>query len=132
MQMLQSGVDASVEVTFDDQKRINEFSKMCSNYFNLQQEIEKRNSRKEFLTDSLNEVEMCELNDEESIKYKIGDAFFDLDVDDAKSRIECDLEQNEQDISDLTNKIMRAKKELKELQSILYAKSKNQINLEFE
>ena len=76
---------ADVEVTYEDQLRVNEFSRNNARLNELTQEIKARKSSLETLTDAADE---CELATEEGdIKLVLGESFFNIDEEFAEQHL---------------------------------------------
>ncbi|ORE04251.1 hypothetical protein BCV72DRAFT_182951, partial [Rhizopus microsporus var. microsporus] len=83
--------DGDVEVTWIDQERINEFSKYNAKIDDLEEEYEKLKKEKEYLDDVAMELELAD--EDEPVRYKIGDAFVHISVSEATEKIEKDSER---------------------------------------
>ncbi|KAI9257895.1 Prefoldin subunit-domain-containing protein [Sporodiniella umbellata] len=109
--------DGDVEVSWVDQERINEFSKYNAKVDDLEEEYEKLKKEKEYLDDVALELELAD--EDESVRYKVGDAFIHVSATEATERIERDSERYGLQIE-----------EMEELKKSLYGKFGNAINLE--
>ncbi|EIE88139.1 hypothetical protein RO3G_12850 [Rhizopus delemar RA 99-880] len=83
--------DGDVEVSWVDQERINEFSKYNAKIDDLEEEYERLKKEKEYLEDVGMELELAD--EDEPVRYKIGDAFVHMNVTEATERIEKDSEK---------------------------------------
>ncbi|CAO3701778.1 unnamed protein product [Rhizopus stolonifer] len=108
--------DGDVEVSWVDQERINEFSK-----YNAKKE-------KEYLDDVAMELELAD--EDEPVRYKVGDAFIHVSVTEATERIEKDSEKYGLQIEEVKQNIDAVHQKMDELKKSLYAKFGNAINLE--
>jgi prefoldin subunit 4 len=120
---------ASAEVTSEDQRNINTFSKLNSQKDELSddlQEIEEELVRLRETSDEL----MMVLEDDIPIKYKFGECFFELPKDDVESRVAQQIEVTEQKKSELEKQISDIQVQLHSLKAALYGKFGKSIHLE--
>ncbi|KAG9125001.1 hypothetical protein FRC07_009407 [Ceratobasidium sp. 392] len=115
--------EENTEVTWEDQQRINSFSKLNSRANNLEEA-----SEKEALDDLAMELELAD--EDEHIEYKIGEAFFRIPLPRAQALLVKDQEAAEEEINKLQAQIEECNQEMKELKVVLYAKFGKQINLD--
>ncbi|CEG81277.1 hypothetical protein RMATCC62417_15499 [Rhizopus microsporus] len=120
--------DGDVEVTWIDQERINEFSKYNAKIDDLEEEYEKLKKEKEYLDDVAMELELAD--EDEPVRYKIGDAFVHISVSEATEKIEKDSERLDLLIEETKQNIDNIQEKMDELKKSLYAKFGNAINLE--
>ncbi|KAG1210115.1 hypothetical protein G6F69_005757 [Rhizopus microsporus] len=120
--------DGDVEVTWIDQERINEFSKYNAKIDDLEEEYEKLKKEKEYLDDVAMELELAD--EDEPVRYKIGDAFVHISVSEAAEKIEKDSERLDLLIEETKQNIDNIQEKMDELKKSLYAKFGNAINLE--
>ncbi|CEI98310.1 hypothetical protein RMCBS344292_12421 [Rhizopus microsporus] len=120
--------DGDVEVTWIDQERINEFSKYNAKIDDFEEEYEKLKKEKEYLDDVAMELELAD--EDEPVRYKIGDAFVHISVSEATERIEKDSERLDLLIEEAKQNIDKVQEKMDELKKLLYAKFGNAINLE--
>ncbi|ONH65478.1 Prefoldin subunit 4 [Cyberlindnera fabianii] len=128
MELLPEGKKNQVEVTFEDQKKINEFSKLINKRDNISSELEKQKQEKEYLDDVSMEIEL--LDEEELINYKVSTVFVKLSQEEAVEKLEKDTESVDNTISQLENDIEQIDDKLSELKTALYTKFGDTINLE--
>ncbi|KAG8712733.1 hypothetical protein FRC08_014144 [Ceratobasidium sp. 394] len=130
MRMLQQDDESeeNTEVTWEDQQRINNFSKLNTRATNLEETIAKQKSEKEALDDLAMELELAD--EDEPIEYKIGEAFFHIPLSRAQTLLTKDQESAEEEIDKLQAQIDECNQEMKELKVVLYAKFGKQINLD--
>ncbi|KAI8145646.1 putative GIM3-Gim complex component [Fennellomyces sp. T-0311] len=124
----QSENDADVEVSWVDQQKINEFSKLNAKIDNLEEEHEKMKQEKEYLDDVSMELELAD--EDEAIRHKVGDAFVHIPVSEALERVAKDSEKLDLKLEELQSEIDSVKGKMTELKAALYAKFGNSINLE--
>ncbi|CCH41862.1 putative prefoldin subunit 4 [Wickerhamomyces ciferrii] len=117
-----------VEVTFEDQKKINEFSKLISKKDSLTLELNKQKQEKEYLADVSLEIEL--IDEDELINYKISNAFIKLKQSDAVEKLEKDGELLDLEIGKLDEQMDEIDSKLSSLKTELYTKFGDNINLE--
>ncbi|QRV79529.1 Prefoldin subunit [Ceratobasidium sp. AG-Ba] len=120
--------EENTEVTWEDQQKINNFSKLNSRASDLEDNIAKQKSEKEALDDLAMELELAD--EDEPVDYKIGEAFFRIPLSRAQALIVKDQEAVEAEITKLQAQIDECREEMKELKVALYAKFGKQINLD--
>ncbi|QRV94168.1 Prefoldin subunit [Ceratobasidium sp. AG-Ba] len=120
--------EENTEVTWEDQQKINNFSKLNSRASDLEDNIAKQKSEKEALDDLAMELELAD--EDEPVDYKIGEAFFRIPLPRAQALIVKDQEAAEAEITKLQAQIDECREEMKELKVALYAKFGKQINLD--
>ncbi|KAJ2357190.1 hypothetical protein IWW50_002021 [Coemansia erecta] len=126
--LLQREEERSVEVTWKDQQKINQFSKLNIRVENLEEDYKKQKEEKEYLDDLAMEIEL--VDEDEPIFYKVGDAFIQLPLDKAQARVEKAKEDIEEHIEKLDSQISAIQSEMDELKKTLYGKFGQAINLE--
>ncbi|CAE6490940.1 unnamed protein product [Rhizoctonia solani] len=89
---------------------------------------ENTESEKEALDDLAIELELAD--EDEPVKYKIGEALFHISLERAQALIQKDQESIEAEINGLQGKIDQCQQEMKDLKVTLYAKFGKQINLD--
>jgi len=120
--------EENTEVTWEDQQKINKFSKLNSRLTELEEGISKQNSEKGALEDLAMELELAD--EDERIEYKIGEAFFRISLSQAQTLLAKDQESAEAEINRLQAQIDECHQEMKDLKVVLYAKFGKQINLD--
>ncbi|WRT66549.1 uncharacterized protein IL334_003508 [Kwoniella shivajii] len=118
-----------VEVAWEDQQRINTFSKLNNRMSDIQDLLKIKNEEKEYYDDLSTELELAD-EDSEPILYKLGEAFFHLKLKDARRQLKSDLKRYDTEIEELEGKKGECEKGMKDLKVHLYAKFGKQINLE--
>ncbi|KAF8134292.1 Prefoldin subunit 4 [Boletus edulis] len=120
--------DDAAEVTWEDQERINTFSKLNTRLRGIEDRLEALKQEKEALDDLATELE---LTDEDNIVlYKIGDAFLHLPQPLALSRLEKDNADISAQLGALSATAEECDKGMKALKVVLYAKFGHAINLD--
>ncbi|KGB78745.1 prefoldin subunit 4 [Cryptococcus deuterogattii 99/473] len=119
-----------VEVAWEDQQRINTFSKLNNRLSDIQDLLKAKNEEKEYYDDLCTELELADEDNPQPVLYKIGEAFFYLHLRDARRQLKGDLKKYEKEIEGLESKARECENGMKELKVLLYAKFGKQINLE--
>lgn len=120
--------DDTAEVTWEDQQRINTFSKLNTRRQNLEEKMEGLKQEKETLDDLAMEIELAD--EDQPIMYKVGEAFLHLSHARAMKRLEKDQHRLTDELSKLNERVEDSEKTMKELKVILYAKFGRAINLD--
>ncbi|KAL9547325.1 hypothetical protein MBANPS3_006219 [Mucor bainieri] len=119
-----------VEVSWVDQQRINEFSQYNAKIDDLEEQYEKLKQEKEYLDDVAMELELAD--EDEAVRYKIGDAFVHVSASEAIEKVEKDSEKLGLALEDVKHQIDVVQGKMEQLKKDLYAKFGNAINLEKE
>ncbi|KAI0133420.1 Prefoldin, subunit 4 [Hypoxylon sp. NC0597] len=117
-----------VEVRREDQDKINKFSRLHQRELNLEEELKVKNKEKEELEDISTELELAD--EDETVPYKIGDAFFHLPLPQAQELLASSTSRVEEEVSALEDKLGTIKDEMTQLKVELYARFGRSINLE--
>ncbi|KAG2173388.1 hypothetical protein INT44_008740 [Umbelopsis vinacea] len=128
IKMLNERDEEEVEVSWEDQQKINSFSKLNTRTDDLEEQYEKLKQEKEYLDDLSMELELAD--EDEPVRYKIGDAFVHMPLDKALERITNDSEKVQADIDDLKSQMDDVHGQMEELKKALYSKFGKSINLE--
>lgn len=115
------------EVTLEDQKRINTFSRLNARMHDLMAQVKAKKKYLEDLEDAGNELM---LSDEETIRFAIGDCFVHIEKDNAEERMQNGSDETSADLASLKKSIDEIQGQLTELKGLLYGKFGNSINLE--
>ncbi|KAJ1851933.1 hypothetical protein GGH12_002526 [Coemansia sp. RSA 1822] len=126
--LLQREEERGVEVTWEDQKHINQFSKLNTRVERLEEEYKKQKEEKEYLDDLAMEIELAD--EDEPIFYKVGDAFIQLPLEKAQTRVEKAKENIDEHVEKLDSQISAIQSEMDGLKKMLYGKFGQAINLE--
>ncbi|KAM9998867.1 hypothetical protein ACTFIZ_002447 [Dictyostelium cf. discoideum] len=116
------------EVCAADQKMINLFGRLNNRKHELMREKKAKQEDLEKATDSQDDLFIAD--DDSKFKYSMGEAFLEVNKEDAESMIEKYINKLEEDIKKIDSDINDINEKHKELKVILYAKFKNSINLE--
>ncbi|KAI7872967.1 Prefoldin subunit 4 [Spinellus fusiger] len=146
--------DADVEVSWADQQKINAFSKLTAKIDYLEEQHEKLKGvviavvvvslpvlipvlhipliqqEKEYLDDVSMELELAD--EDEPVRYKVGDTFAHMPACDAIERVAKDTELMQLELDSLQSEMETVQGKMTELKASLYAKFGNAINLEKE
>ncbi|SCW04025.1 LAFE_0H04258g1_1 [Lachancea fermentati] len=128
MELLPEGQKNSVQVLYEDQQKINEFSKLIMRKDALNQELSILKQEKEYLDDVSLEIEL--IDEDDQIQYKIGDVFVFMKQSDVVEQLEKDAEKLDAKIESLEDNDSEIDSRISELKSSLYAKFGDNINLE--
>ncbi|EKM54701.1 uncharacterized protein PHACADRAFT_96557, partial [Phanerochaete carnosa HHB-10118-sp] len=120
--------DNNAEVTWEDQQRINSFSKMNTRVKGIEEKIEALKQEKEALDDLGMELELAD--EDQLVLYRVGEAFVHLRHSQAMKRLEKDQSDLSSQFESLREKAEECEKEMKELKVVLYAKFGRAINLD--
>jgi len=122
------GKDNDVEVTFEDQKMINEFACKNMNLSELQENIKAVQKEIDNAQDA--EDDLLMLDDEDMVSFQIGEVFFEYTMEDTQTQLEKRKEELSDKMNGLKAKEADVQKIMKELKVKLYAKFEDNINLE--
>ncbi|KAJ7282905.1 Prefoldin subunit 4 [Mycena rebaudengoi] len=120
--------DDAAEVTWEDQQRINSFSKLNTRMRSIQEKLQELKQEKEALDDLSTELELAD--EDEPVLYKVGEAFLHMPLPRALKRLEKDQSSIDTQVSVLANSAEDCEKQMKELKVALYAKFGRAINLD--
>ncbi|THU94203.1 prefoldin [Dendrothele bispora CBS 962.96] len=120
--------DDSVEVTWEDQQRINTFSKLNTRIKSIEGKLEVFKQEKEALDDLAMELELAD--EDEPVLYKVGEAFLHLPLSKALKRLQKDQAEIDSQVSSLSSSAEDIEKEMKLLKVALYGKFGSSINLD--
>ncbi|KAK2851875.1 hypothetical protein Q5P01_008151 [Channa striata] len=118
-----------VNVTFEDQQKINKFARNTSRMTELKSEIEAKKKSLQNLQDASDELMMLG-DDALLIPYQIGDVFISHTQDETQEMLEVAKEALEQEVKGLEEQVSAIQQVLGDLKVQLYAKFGNNINLE--
>nr|XP_054748492.1 prefoldin subunit 4-like [Lytechinus pictus] len=125
-----TGGDDDVNVTFEDQQKINKFARKSNKLGEIQDEIANKKKDLQNLEDASDELVLGD--DDASIPYQIGEVFFNQSLEDAQQSVENAKTRMEEEIAGLEGQGDALKGELGDLKAQLYAKFGNNINLEMD
>ncbi|KAF9585619.1 hypothetical protein BGW38_001528 [Lunasporangiospora selenospora] len=120
--------EGDIQVSWKDQENINAFSKHNAKLQDLEETYEIKKTEKEYLDDLAMELELAD--EDEPVRYRIGDAFISLSLEAAQERISKSQEELDKEIGELKTQMDQAVEKMDELKKVLYARFGNAINLE--
>jgi len=120
--------DDAAEVTWEDQQRINAFSKLNNRLRHIEGKLDELKQEKEALDDLYSELELSDEDD--LVLYKVGEAFLHLAHSSALKRLESDQAVITAQMSSLSESTEYCEKQMKDLKIALYAKFGRAINLD--
>ncbi|CAK6971907.1 prefoldin subunit 4 [Scomber scombrus] len=118
-----------VNVTFEDQQKINKFARNTSRMTELKNEIEAKKKSLQNLQDASDDLMMFD-DDALLIPYQIGDVFISHTQEETQEMLEAAKEKLEQEVKALEGRVSAIQQVLGDLKVQLYAKFGNNINLE--
>ncbi|XP_074537804.1 prefoldin subunit 4 [Halichoeres trimaculatus] len=118
-----------VNVTFEDQQKINKFARNTSRMTELKNEIEAKKKALQNLQDASDDLMMFD-DDSLLIPYQIGDVFISHTQEETQEMLEAAKEALEQEVKGLEGRVSAIQELLGDLKVQLYAKFGNNINLE--
>ncbi|PPQ90631.1 hypothetical protein CVT25_006614 [Psilocybe cyanescens] len=120
--------DDAAEVTWEDQQRINTFSKLNNRIRIIQEKLEELKQEKEALDDLSTELELAD--EDEPVLYKIGEAFLHMRQSRALKHLEKDQASVDARVAVLSGQADECEVQMKELKVKLYSKFGKAINLD--
>ncbi|KAI4517711.1 Prefoldin, subunit 4 [Schizophyllum commune Tattone D] len=116
------------EVTWEDQQRINSFSKLNTRVRDLNEKLKELKVEKEALEDLSTELELAD--EDEPVLYKVGETFLHLPLSRAQKRLARDQADVEKRLAAAADSVDDCERQMKELKVVLYAKFGKAINLD--
>ncbi|KAF1646031.1 Prefoldin subunit 4, partial [Eudyptes chrysocome] len=121
-----------VNVTFEDQQKINKFARNTSRITELKEEIEVKKKQLQNLEDACDDIMMLDDGDSFLIPYQIGDVFISHSQEETQEMLEEAKKSLQEEIEVLESRVESIQRVLSDLKVQLYAKFGNNINLEAE
>ncbi|XP_061486262.1 prefoldin subunit 4 isoform X2 [Rhineura floridana] len=118
-----------VNVTFEDQQKINKFARNTSRITELKEEIEDKKKQLQNLQDACDDLMMLD-DDSLLIPYQIGDVFISHPQEETEEMLEEAKKSLQEEIGALESRVESIQRVLSDLKVQLYAKFGNNINLE--
>lgn len=118
-----------VNVTFEDQQKINNFARNTSRIAELKEEIEDKKKQLQNLEDACDDILMLG-DDVLLIPYQIGDVFISHPQEETQEMLEEAKKNLQEEIGALESRVESIQRVLSDLKVQLYAKFGNNINLE--
>ncbi|CCK70815.1 tubulin-binding prefolding complex subunit GIM3 KNAG_0F01470 [Huiozyma naganishii CBS 8797] len=128
MELLPDGKKNTVQVQYEDQMRINEFSKLIMRKDKLDADLARERTEKEYLDDVSLELEL--VDEDELVQYKLGEVFVFWKQSKVLEQLERDAEELDSRIAVLEQTDGELQDRMTELKTQLYAKFGDNINLE--
>jgi len=116
-----------VEVTWEDQKMINQFGRLNNKFHEYTVELKGKQTDLEDLREAENEILIAE---EELVKYRVGEIYVSVPQTTAEEMIAEETKQVEKQVDHLTHQMEEIKQVMAQLKVKLYAKFGKSINLE--
>ncbi|KAG5513359.1 hypothetical protein PMAC_001422 [Pneumocystis sp. 'macacae'] len=134
--MLDPADETDADVNWDDQCKINTFSKLNQRLQNRTRFLKDKSFEKDCMEDLVTELELADEN--ESLlrsyfcfkSYKVGDAFVLLPFDQVQKRLETEQDQVNEEVWKIETEISELNSEMEKLKKDLYKKFGKAINLE--
>jgi prefoldin subunit 4 len=120
-------MDSNIKVTKEDQKFINEFSRLHQKGRIINEELRQLSEKQNNIKDALG---YCDELFGENTKILLGEVFVELPEEEARERIEKVKNDSSASQKRLEERLTLNKKRLDELKIILYSKFGNSINLD--
>eukprot|EP01134_Creolimax_fragrantissima_P001296 CFRG1296T1 len=118
-----------VEVNWEDQRKINAFSRLTSNIADLETSLEEKLRLRKNLEDAESDLMML-IDDEEMVPFQIGEVYVQVTQEDASERLQKLQTETDAEIDGVKEKVADINEKLTKLKTALYAKFGNSINLE--
>ncbi|XP_068192656.1 prefoldin subunit 4 [Antennarius striatus] len=118
-----------VNVTYEDQQKINKFARDTNRVTELKNEIEAKKKALQNLQDASDDLMMVD-DDSQLIPYQIGDVFVSHTQEETQEMLEAAKEALEQEVRGFEERVSAIQEVLADLKVQLYAKFGNNINLE--
>ncbi|KAM6976438.1 prefoldin subunit 4 [Aplochiton taeniatus] len=118
-----------VNVTFEDQQKINKFARSTNRMTEFKDEIEAKKKALQNLQDASDDLMMCD-DDSLLVPYQIGDVFISHTQEETQEMLEAAKEALEEEVKALEGRVSAIQQVLADLKVHLYAKFGNNINLE--
>ncbi|XP_012518289.1 PREDICTED: prefoldin subunit 4-like [Propithecus coquereli] len=118
-----------VNVTFEDQQKINKFARNTSRITELKKEIEVKKKQLQNLEDACDDIMLAD-DDRLMIPYQIGDVFISHSQEETQEMLEEAKKNLQEEIDALESRVESIQWVLADLKVQLYAKFGSNINLE--
>jgi chaperonin cofactor prefoldin len=118
-----------VQVTLEDQQKINEFGRLTTTYRELRAEVGGRKQRVADIESS--ETDLFQAFDAESALVQVGEVFVKLSVDDAIARLGEMKESASKEVDNAQRRRIAVRDRLNELKKALYSRLGEAVFLEF-
>ncbi|KAJ1547684.1 hypothetical protein HK405_005192 [Cladochytrium tenue] len=128
MRLDEAESEADIDVSWEDQQKINNFSKMNARSGDLDEKLEGLKKELEYLEDLDTELELAD--EDEPIRCRIGDAFIQLPLDQCRQRVEAERDKLAGEVGTLRDEAEALRGRMDDLKAALYARFGKSINLE--
>lgn len=125
--MMKPGQKTETQVTWEDQSKINTFSRLSSKYDKIEDQYQANLKEKEYLDDVMQEMELFV---DETVRYRLGDCFEHIKSEVAVERLELEMMEISKIIDGQKEQMDQISTQMNELKQHLYSKFGNSINLE--
>ena len=122
--------DDDVQVTFEDQKKINLFARKNLRVTELVGEIEDLKKQLQNIEDASDDLLMLDDEDTETIPFKIGEVFVNQSMERTEEMLQSTKDYLQKSIKNYEKDISDMKQVMNDLKVQLYAKFGDSINLE--
>ncbi|XP_048405644.1 prefoldin subunit 4 isoform X1 [Stegostoma tigrinum] len=129
LSMIHKHAVEDVNVTFEDQQKINKFARNNNRLIELKEEIELKKKQLQNLEDASDDIMMLD-EDTMLVPYQIGEVFISHSQDETQEMLEAAKQSFQDDIHALQTRVETIQQVLSDLKIQLYAKFGNNINLE--
>lgn len=111
--------DADVQITFDDQMRINQFANHVAKIEDLKEDLKFKKNELTNIEEAIDEIELV---DDEQIQFLIGEVFIYNNVEKTQSLLQETKANKEEEIKNIETKIGDIQKVMTQLKTELYGK----------
>lgn len=112
--------DADVQITFDDQMRINQFANHVAKTEELKEDLKNKKSELTNCIEAIEEIEL--IDDDEKIQFLIGEVFVLNNVEKTQELLKLTKEKKENEIANIEATINEIQEKMSSLKSQLYGK----------
>lgn len=120
-----------MNVTKEDQQKINEFAKLNARHEDLKDEIVIKSNELKNYEDAISEAELKTLEDDsDRLHLQVGDIMVNLGPDETQKWLEEKMESIKSTLADKQKRKDEISTQMTELKALLYAKFGNNIHLE--
>lgn len=112
--------DADVQITFDDQMRINQFANHVAKIEELKEDLKNKKSELTNCIEAIEEIEL--IDDDEKIQFLIGEVFVLNNVEKTQELLKATKEKKEKEIANIEATINEIQEKMSSLKSQLYGK----------
>ncbi|KAG5679980.1 hypothetical protein PVAND_009515 [Polypedilum vanderplanki] len=112
--------DADVQITYEDQMKINQFANHVAKIEDLKEDLKAKKGELTNIDEAIEEIEL--IDEEEKIQFLIGEVFILNNVEKTQKLLQQSKERKEQEIADIESKINAIQEKMTNLKSHLYGK----------